>query len=137
MESGAVITRIETLPERFRREAVQSLPRLVAEAGAGAAFAWDECFSAQLRNPHTRAAYSRAVRRFLGWLEEREISLTQVTPGMIGTFFDELDGSIPTKKLALAAIRRFFDALTMRHVLAFNPALSVRVFPSTMAGFLA
>jgi integrase/recombinase XerD len=103
-----------------------AVPRLVAEAGLAAAFAWDEFFSAQLRNPHTRTAYSRAVRQLLGWLDERGVPLTQITPGMLGAYFDGLSGSVPTKKLALAAIRRFFDILVVRHVLILNPASSVR-----------
>ncbi|HEX4608769.1 MAG TPA: tyrosine-type recombinase/integrase [Urbifossiella sp.] len=103
-----------------------SLPRLIADAGPAAAFAWDEFFRGQVRNPHTRTAYSRAVRALLAWLEDRQIPLAMVTPGMLGGYFDELSGSAPTKKLALAAIRRFYDALTLRHVVAFNPAASVR-----------
>jgi integrase/recombinase XerD len=101
-------------------------PRLVSAAGPAAEFAWDEFILGSLRNPHTRGAYGRAVRRLLAWLEEREIPLARVSPGMIGGYFDEMGASIPTKKLALAAIRRFFDALTVRHVVVLNPALSVR-----------
>jgi len=101
-------------------------PRIVAELGPTAVFAWDEFFRGTLRNAHTRTAYSRAVRALLGWLEIRGVPLVQVTPGIIGSYFDQFGGSIPTQKLALAAIRRFFDALTLRHVMAFNPALSVR-----------
>ena len=102
------------------------VPRIVADAGPAASFAWDEFFRGSLRNAHTRTVYSRAVRALMAWLDEREIPLARVTPGMIGGYFDELVGSVPTKKLALAAIRRFFDALTLRHVVALNPALSVR-----------
>ena len=39
----------------------QTLPALIAEAGTAASFAWDEFFNAIIRNPHTRAAYGRAV----------------------------------------------------------------------------
>jgi site-specific recombinase XerD len=101
-------------------------PRIVEQAGPAAAFAWDEFFRGSLRNPHTRTAYSRAVRGFLGWLETHGIPLAQVTPGIVGSYFDHLGGSAPTKKLALAALRRFFDILVIRHVMLFNPALSVR-----------
>jgi len=101
-------------------------PAVLRDAGPAAQFAWDEFFRGSLRNPHTRTAYSRAVRRLLDWLEARRVPLTQVTPGMIGGYLDDLEGSIPTKKLTLAAIRRFFDALVLRHVVVLNPALSVR-----------
>jgi integrase/recombinase XerD len=102
------------------------VPTLVLEQGSNAAFAWDEFFRGNLRNPHTRTAYLRAVYNLLIWLEKLGVSLAQVTPGMIGGYFDQLVGSVPTKKLALAAIRRFFDAMVQRHVMILNPAASVR-----------
>lgn len=126
MDSGLLIPLAETAPERLRQETDAPLPRMIAEAGVAAAFAWDEFFRASLRNMHTRTAYSRAVKRLLVWLETLGVSLAQVTPGMIGGYFDELEGSIPTKKLSLAAIRRFFDAMVQRHVMILNPAASVR-----------
>jgi integrase/recombinase XerD len=126
MESGLLIPFAESAPERFVKETDTLLPRLIAEAGDAAAFTWDEFFRAAIRNPHTRIAYSRHVRRLLLWLDEIGVSLTQVTPGMIGGYFDELQGSIPSKKLALAAIRRFFDAMVQRHVMILNPAATVR-----------
>jgi integrase/recombinase XerD len=126
MESGLLTPLTESAPERFLPEMDIILPRLIAEAGAAAALVWDEFFRASLRNPHTRTAYSRAVSKLLRWLEKFGVSLAQVTPGMIGGYFDELEGSVPTKKLALAAIRRFFDAMVQRHVVILNPAASVR-----------
>lgn len=102
------------------------LPALVSEAGPAAAFAWDEFFVAHLRNPHTRANYRHAVGRFLQWLQPQGIALTRLTPGMVGAYFDQHPGSVPTRKLHLAALRAFFDALVNRHVLVLNPATSVR-----------
>jgi integrase/recombinase XerD len=122
MESGLLIPLAATTPEQLRQEADTTLPRLIAEAGVTAAFAFDEFFRASIRNPHTRAAYSRAVLKLLAWLDKLGVSLAQITPGVIGGYFDELEGSIPTKKLALAAIRRFFDTLVRRHVIMLNPA---------------
>ena len=81
------------------------------KAAPAAAFAWEELLLGSIRNPHTRIAYGRAVGRLLGCLETRSMPLAAVTPGIIGGYFDELQGSVPSKKLALAAIRRFFDAL--------------------------
>ncbi len=91
-----------------------------------ARFAWDEFFSAEISNPHTRAAYLRCVRVFLAWCEERQLSLQQITPGLVGEYLGQHSGSVPTKKLALAAIRHFFDTLVVRHVVVLNPAHSVR-----------
>ena len=64
--------------------------------------------------------------RFLTWCEEQEIELRQVTPGLAGRFIEELPGSDPTRNLALAALRHFFDALVTRHAVALNPFASVR-----------
>jgi site-specific recombinase XerD len=101
-------------------------PALITELGPAAAFAWDEFFSGMVRNRHTRAGYLRAVRRFLTWLEPTGVPLPRVRPGMIGGYLDSLSLSAPSKKLELAALRRFFDVLVVRHVIVLNPALSVR-----------
>jgi integrase/recombinase XerD len=91
-----------------------------------ARFAWDEFFSAEIANPHTRAAYLRSVKAFLAWCEQRRLQLPQITPGLVGEYLGQHAGAIPTKKLALAAIRHFFDTLVVRHVVVLNPAHSVR-----------
>jgi site-specific recombinase XerD len=103
------------------------LPALVAQVGPAARFAWDELFKAHLQNSHTRMAYRRAVLRFLAWCEAQGLELRRVTPGTVGDYFDHHPGSIPTKKQHLAAIRRFFDVLVMRHVTLLNPATSIRL----------
>jgi site-specific recombinase XerD len=105
---------------------LQSCPAAVAAAGPFARFAWDEFFAGELANPHTRVAYARAVRRFLDWCEEAGLPLHAIAPGHVGDYFARHSGSIPTKKLHLAAVRRFFDRLVVRHVVVLNPALSVR-----------
>jgi integrase/recombinase XerD len=102
-------------------------PAVLRAAGPAAVFAWDEFFRGKLRNPHTRLAYGRAVNLFLGWLEPTGVPLTQVTPGMVGSYLDQLVLAPPSKKLTLAALRRFFDTLVLRHVLVLNPATVCRV----------
>ena len=52
--------------------------------------------------------------------------MRQVTPGLAGRFIEELPGSDPTRNLALAALRHFFDALVTRHAVALNSFSSVR-----------
>ena len=106
--------------------AITNLPAIIAQAGPAAAFAWEEFFVGQLPNRYTRTAYLRAVRRFLHWVSEHETDLARVAPGLVGRYFDELKLSVPSKKLHLAAIRRFFDVLVQRHVVVLNPAHSVR-----------
>jgi integrase/recombinase XerD len=100
--------------------------RLVEQAGGNASFAWEELFSAELRNPHTKRAYLHAVRQFLTWCELHSLELRQITPGWVGTYYDELHASIPTKKQHLSALRCFFDRLVLRHAVGLNPASSVR-----------
>ena len=104
----------------------KTFPLVLQRAGKNALFAADEFFSARLSNSHTRRAYARPVGRFLAWCEEQGIELRQVTPGLAGRFIEELPGSDPTRNLALAALRHFFDALVMRHAVALNPFSSVR-----------
>ena len=48
----------------------KSLPALVANAGERAGVRFVEFFAANIRNPHTRRAYARAVEDFLAWCED-------------------------------------------------------------------
>lgn len=120
------------LPALLAKETGSSLVRramphpLVAAAGPAGRLVWEEFFIGQLRNRSTRTAYRRAVVRFLDWIGRRGVPLTEITPGMVGSYFDEHPGSIPTRKLELAALRRFFDLLVNRHLVVLNPAASVR-----------
>lgn len=104
----------------------EPLPALVEAAGGAAVFVWEEFFSGGIRNPHTRRAYAHAVRRFLAWAEGKGLELRSISPGLVGQYLDQLDASIPTRKQHLAALRGFFDALVLRHVVLLNPAASVR-----------
>ncbi|HVX13844.1 MAG TPA: tyrosine-type recombinase/integrase [Pirellulales bacterium] len=99
---------------------------MIRRAGPAAAYAFDEFFAGRIRNRYTRAAYLHAVRRFMAWIEGRCGSIEQITPGLIGAYFDEHSGAAPTRKLHLSAIRAFFDVLVNRHVVVLNPAASVR-----------
>lgn len=103
-----------------------AVPACIEQSGDAAHFAWDEFFRGQIRNPHTRAAYMHAVRSFLEWAEKKNIPLTRIAPGQVGEYFDQHEGSIPTKKVHLAGLRAFFDVLVNRHVIGLNPAATVR-----------
>ena len=63
----------------------EAMPALVADAGGGAAFAWEEYFSGEIRNPHTRRAYRHAVRRFLEWCDGRKLTLRRSPPDWSGS----------------------------------------------------
>ena len=87
-----------------------------------------EFFTAQIRNPHTRAAYVAAITRFFTWCDARGLALAQISPIAVATYIDEMHGRYraPTIKQHLAAIRRLFDWLVTGQVMPANPATSVR-----------
>jgi site-specific recombinase XerD len=104
-------------------------PALVAAAGEYAAYRFLEFFTAQIRNPHTRRAYARAVDEFCAWLGRYGLpSIAAVSSIHIVAYVEELgrSHSAPTVKQRLAAIRMMFDWLATGGVLPFNPATAVR-----------
>jgi site-specific recombinase XerD len=107
-----------------------SLPALVAAAGERAEIRFLEFFAANIRNPHTRRAYSRAVGDFLAWCADVGVpSIADVRPLHVATWIETLTQSglaAPTIKQRLAAARHLFDWLVTGHVVPTNPAGSVR-----------
>lgn len=106
-----------------------TLPRLVTAAGARAEIRFLEFFAANIRNPHTRRAYIRAVVDFLVWCADAGVpSIAAVTPLHVATWI-EMQGrdlAVPTVKQRLAALRHLFDWLVSGQVVPINPAASVR-----------
>ncbi len=102
------------------------LPVLIAEAGDGAAKRFFEFFTANIRNPNTRAAYAQAVAQFLRWCDDRGISLQSIQPTAVAAYIESHSGSDPTKKQHLAAIKMLFDWLVTGQIIPSNPAASVR-----------
>ncbi|TWB09328.1 site-specific recombinase XerD [Nitrospirillum amazonense] len=106
-----------------------TLPQLVAAAGDQAGIRFLEFFAAQIRNPHTRRAYSRTVGEFLAWCEDAGVpSITAVQPLHVATWIEARtrEVSAPTIKQGLAALRHLFDWLVVGQVMPVNPAASVR-----------
>jgi hypothetical protein len=88
-----------------------------------------EFFAANIRNPHTRRAYSRAVGDFLAWCTDAGMaSIAVVTPLHVATWIEAQtrELSAPTVKQRLAALRHLFDWLVTGQVVPANPAASVR-----------
>jgi hypothetical protein len=57
------------------------VPALIAAAGERASLRFLEFFAANIRNPHTRRAYSRAISEFMTWCEDNGVtSITAVQP---------------------------------------------------------
>ena len=105
------------------------VPTLIAAAGERASRRFLEFFAAQIRNPHTRRAYGRAVADFLGWCADQGVTaVAAVQPLHVATWV-ELQArthAAPTAKQRLAAVRHLFDWLVTGQVVPANPAASVR-----------
>jgi site-specific recombinase XerD len=112
-----------------RITAPTTLPALVAAAGAHASIRFMEFFAANIRNPHTRRAYARAVKDFLTWCEDAGVcSIAQVQPLHVAAWVElqTREHAAPTAKQRLAAVRHLFDWLVTGQVVPLNPAASVR-----------
>jgi integrase/recombinase XerC len=106
-----------------------SLPSLVATSGERAGVRFLEFFAVQIRNPHTRRAYARAVGEFLSWCESIGVaSLPQVQPLHVAGWIElqARKASAPSVKQQLAAVRHLFDWLVTGQVVPVTPAASVR-----------
>lgn len=105
----------------------RTIPQLISQGGEQTIRRFIEYFTAQIRNPNTRAAYVRAVGSFLTWCETRGIKdLAGIEPILVAAYIESHPGSPPTVKQHLAAIRMLFDWLVTGHIVAVNPAHSVR-----------
>lgn len=87
-----------------------------------------EFFTAEIPNDHTRKAYFTAVCRCAAWCEMRQLDLRRLQPVLIAAYIKDLQRGLapPSVKQHLAAIRMLFDYLVLGHILAMNPAASVR-----------
>jgi site-specific recombinase XerC len=74
-------------------------------------------FAANIRNPHTRRAYSRAVAEFIAWCEDNRVtSITAVQPLHVSAWIEQRtrERAAPTVKPRLAALHHLFDWLVAR-----------------------
>ena len=69
---------------------IEGLPAIVLHAGPQAAERTVEFFTAQIRNPHTRAAYGTAVTRFFTWCDARGLDLAQISPVAVAAYIDDM-----------------------------------------------
>lgn len=105
-------------------------PILIAAAGDKAQIRFLEFFASNIRNPHTRRAYVRAVTEFLDWcaIAAGVSSIIDVEPLHVAAWIEGKTRqlSAPTVKQHLAAIRHLFDWLVTGQIVPVNPASSVR-----------
>ncbi len=105
------------------------IPVQVAAAGEQAAIRFIEFFTANIRNPNTRAAYARAVSDFFRWCEGRGLHrLNAVRPVHVAGYVEEIGKTraAPSVKQHLAAVRMLYDWLVVGQVVRSNPASVVR-----------
>jgi site-specific recombinase XerD len=104
------------------------LPMIVANAAGNADLAFLEFFTARIRNPNTRAAYHRAVRRFFAWCQDNGLGLATVQPVHVATYIEAMtaEREPQTVKQHLAAIRMLFDWFVIRQVVPANPTAPVK-----------
>ncbi|MFB6232464.1 MAG: tyrosine-type recombinase/integrase [Salinibacter sp.] len=104
----------------------QTLPAVLQDAGEDTADRVIEFFTAEIRNPNTREAYGRAVRRFFRWAAQRGLDLSDIEPVHVAAYVEEDNRAPATVKQNLAALRRLFDFLVTGQVLEASPAEPVR-----------
>jgi site-specific recombinase XerD len=105
------------------------VPAMIAAAGERASLRFIDFFTANIRNPNTRAAYGVSVRGFFTWLEGHGLAeLGAIRTHHVSTYIEMLTRrySAPTVKQHLAAIRRLFDWLIVGQLVDQNPAAPVR-----------
>jgi site-specific recombinase XerD len=87
---------------------VTSLPRVISNAGENAAFHSLEFITARIANPHTRAAYGRAIAEFCDWCEQQGLALPALSSPVVAAYFHELGTrlSASSTNQHLSAIRQ-------------------------------
>jgi site-specific recombinase XerD len=126
--SSALVTSLARDDELGDGRLITSLPRVISNAGEGAAFHSLEFITARIANPNTRAAYGRAIGEFCGWCEQQGLSLPALSSPLVAVYFHELGTrlSASSTNQHLSAIRQWLEWLTRSGVLRFNPAATVR-----------
>lgn len=113
--------------KELSRIGITSLPISIQQSGPAGVRRFVEFFAVTIRNKNTRAAYVHATKQFFEWCECRGVtSLEDITPMLVAAFIEQHRAAPPTVKQHLAAIRMLFDWLVTGHVVAHNPATSVR-----------
>jgi site-specific recombinase XerC len=105
------------------------VPAPIAASGERVSLRYLKFFAANIRNPHTRRAYSRAVAEFLAWCDDQGVpSVEAVQPFHVAAWIEQQtrEHAAPTAKARLAALRHLFDWLVTGQVMPVNPARSVR-----------
>ena len=73
-------------------------PAMIIQAGPDASRRFVEFFTANIRNPNTRAAYARAVGQFMEWCEARKLSLKDLSPFLVAAYVEQLSQRGPRER---------------------------------------
>lgn len=106
-----------------------TVPAVIADAGDKAVLRFVDFFTANIRNPNTRAAYARAARDFFRWCEGKGLyDLRAIRTHHVAAYVESLGTrqAPPSVKQHLAGIRMLFDWLIIGQVVEINPAAAVR-----------
>ena len=85
------------------------VPALIAVADDRASRRFPEFFAANIRNPHGRRAYGRAVMEFLAWCDEEGVpSVAAVQPLTVAAWIEQQmrEHAAPAAQVRLAAMRQ-------------------------------
>jgi integrase/recombinase XerD len=127
-EAGDITDLVRIRGGQVSAQARIVVPAIIMGGGEHAAKRFIEFFTANIRNPNTRAAYGHAVSLFCDWCDANRLALIDLEPVVIAAYIEQLttSRSAPTVKQHLAAIRMLMDWLVLGQVLRLNPAASVR-----------
>ncbi len=104
----------------------RNAPAIVKAAGRSAEFAWEEFFTPRSPTPTPARTTCTPSRSSSPGSRAAGSSCRGSPPATSAQYLQELELSVPTKKLHLAVLRRFFDRLVNRHACVINPAATVK-----------
>jgi site-specific recombinase XerC len=113
------------------------VPSLIAAAGDDAAARFQEFFSSNTRNRHTRRAYYQAADDFLRWCAAAGIpSIINVQPVHVKAWTEASARKLKASsvKQRLSALRNLFDWLVNSEVISVNPAHRVTPWSGRWSG---
>jgi site-specific recombinase XerD len=111
------------------------LPELVGRAGEAAAFRTLEFFTSQTPNPHTRAAYGRAVASFATYCASQGVALDAIPSPTVWAWREALltEGmSAASANAKLSGVRQWLEWLARHGVIRGNPADAVKGIRQTV-----
>lgn len=110
--------------------ASNSLPEHLPMVEAGAREAMDQFFDAEIDNPKTRRAYSRASADFFRFaLPMMTAGLASLTAVHFSSWIEDMKArglSTPTIKQRLAGVRMLFQSLARQQIIKWNPVAVVK-----------